>query len=267
MPAASTLFASAALGGCRTPARYRVSVTDVRARSARRRARTVPLRYDDGFRGTIALLISVPFIVPLLVTLFGGGARRVGAEVGLIGIALSVFSVVYAAWTHRLFSATPPDRLEQIAAEQYRRGPSLLERGMGFAGTVNWAAWAAIAAILVAMMTAIVWYQERSVWLPVIAVVTAASSWVLTVYAFALRYLRLNSAGETIELDIREAPTFSDFLSVATLIATVAALSGGIPRTRPAMKAMRAQSVIAFAFNSVVIATTVSLVIGLLGPA
>src|SRR5690606_21909351 len=152
------------------------------------------------------------------------------------------------------------ERLQQIAVEQYRRGPSRLERILGFAGTVNWAAWAAIAAILVAMATAIVWYSDRSFWLPAIAISTAASSWILTVYAFALRYLRLDAAGEAIELDIREEPEFTDFLAVSTMVATVAALSGAVPRTRLAMKAIRAHTIIAFVFNSVVIATTVSLV-------
>lgn len=225
----------------------------------------LPLRFDDGFRGTIAILVASPLMAVAIVQ----GARwgesvALGSVVGFAGLSLTVFSLVYVIWTHRLFHATPRKELARIAAEQYRRGPSRLERWMGFAGAESWAMWAAIASILVAMLTAIAWYSDRSVWLPLVTIGTAASSWALMAYAFALRYLRLHAAGEEIEFEIREDPAFSDFLSMSFLIATVAALSAGTPRTRAGLRSVRAQTIIAFAFNSLVIAMIVSLVLGLL---
>jgi uncharacterized membrane protein len=225
----------------------------------------VPLRFDDGFRGTIAIVVAAPLMVLAIVNgVRWGDSVALGAVIGFAGLSLTLFSLVYVIWTHQLFHATPPQELDRIAAEQYRRGPSRLERWMGFAGTESWAMWAAIASILVAMATAFAWYSDRSLWLPLITIVTAASSWVTMAYAFALRYLRLNAAGEDIEFEIRETPTFSDYLSMSFLIATVAALSAGAPRTRAGLRSVRAQTIIAFVFNSLVIAMIVSLVLGLL---
>lgn len=225
----------------------------------------LPLRFDDGFRGTIAIVVALPLMVIAIVNgVLRGDSVALGSVIGLAGLSLTVFALVYVIWTHRLFRTTPHGEVARIAAEQYRRGPSRLERWMGFAGTESWAMWAAIASILVAMATAIAWYSDRTLWLPLVTMATAMSSWVLMAYAFALRCLRLHAAGEEISFDIREAPEFSDFLSMSYMIATIAALSAGTPRTRAGLRSVRGQTIIAFAFNSLVIAMIVSLVLGLL---
>lgn len=229
------------------------------------RTRSVPLPFDDGFRGLIATVVSLPFaLIPLIGRFAGWDAVTLGALVGWVAVSLTAFSLMYVLWTHRLFSDAPSERLAVIAAEQHHLGPSRLSKVLGFNGTENWAMSAATASLVVAMATAVVWYTDRSVWLPVLALATASTSWVLMTYAFALRYLRLNSAGERIDFEIEEPPVFGDFVSMSFLVATGSTLSAATPRTRPGMQAVRAQSIISFAFNSVVVATTVSLVLGLL---
>lgn len=231
-----------------------------------RRDRSIPLRYDDGFRGTIAVAVSMPFIgVPLVARLLGAEFVTPGILIAGIGVSSSLFSAVYILWTHVLFSGTPRDTLLRIASAQHRRGPSRLARMMGFGGTGDWAGSAAIIALLVAIGTAVVWYTERSLWLPLIALATAVLSWALMAYAFALKYLRLDAAGERIEFDIEEPPVFTDFVSMAVMISAAAALSASTPRTRAGLDVVRTHTFTAFAFNSLVIAMTVSLVVGLLG--
>ncbi|UWF77062.1 DUF1345 domain-containing protein [Microbacterium neungamense] len=231
------------------------------------RRRTIPLRYDDGFRGAIAMAVSAVFMVVPIVARLVGADVPVSVLVASVGVSLTVFSLVYVVWTHRLYAATPEGEALRIAAEQHRGGPSRMSRVVGFGGPENWAMSAAVTALVVAIATAVVWYTDRMLWLPLIALGTAALSWVLMAYAFALKYFRLHAAGERIEFDIDEEPGFPDFVSLAVMIAAAGALSAATPRTRAGLSAVRTQTVIGFGFNSLVVAMTVSLVVGLLGVA
>lgn len=105
-------------------------------------------------------------------------------------------------------------------------------------------------------------------WLPALVVITAATSWATIVYAFALRYFRLNAGGETITFDLAEhatgIPQFIDFVSMSVMVSSVGALSAGTPRTRASLAAVRTHTFIAFGFNALVVAMTVSLVTSLI---
>lgn len=95
-----------------------------------------------------------------------------------------------------------------------------------------------------------------------IVILTAAGSWVLMAYSFALRYFRLHAAGESITFGIAEPPEFEDFVTMALLISATGSHSGGTPTTRAGLRAVRAHSIIAFVFNALVIAMIVSLMTG-----
>lgn len=68
-----------------------------------RRTRDIPLRFDDGFRGAIAMLVSVPFVVVALLML-RGPKDDLGTALAWLCVSFTVFFVVYIAWTHLLLS-------------------------------------------------------------------------------------------------------------------------------------------------------------------
>lgn len=226
------------------------------------RSRQIPLRFDDGFRGTMAMLISsalaaivfaVGFIVPEQVDLLP-----------LLLVALCImftsFSLIYLVSTHIAFTRAPGDSAVKIAAEQHRAGPSRLSRALGFAQPEHWALTAAASALIVSIAATAVGATKSGLWLTILVLITAASAWATMVYAFALRYFRLHAGGERIEFDIEEAPIFIDFVSMSVMVSAVGALSAGTPRTRASLGAVRTHTYISFAFNALVVAMTVSLV-------
>ena len=123
---------------------------------------------------------------------------------------------------------------------QYRRRPSPLARALFFGSSEGWAV--AVTAV---------------------ALLMAATAWATVVYAFGLQYFRLHSAGEDFEFDFDDSPRFTDFLSHALVISSAGSYTVAAPTTRAAMRAVRSHTVIAFVFNALVIAMTVSLITNL----
>lgn len=251
-------------GSARRAVHRRRSVRYRRTVSARPSTREIPLRYEDSFRGGVAIVASLAGVIAGILPLLIGGAPddRLGTFSSVLLAAclgLSLFSLVYLVWTHRLFARTEPDEARRIAAIQHRTGPGRFARLLWFGGTEGWALTAAATALVFAIAALLIGAHRNGVWLPALVLLTAATSWATVVYAFALRYFRLHSAGERIDFDIAEDPVFVDFLSMSVMVSSVGAMSAGTPRTRAGLSAVRTHTFIAFAFNALVVAMVVSL--------
>ena len=97
-------------------------------------------------------------------------------------------------------------------------------------------------------------FSDR-LWLPLLGLLTVAGSWGLMVYAFAEKYLDLHLRGEHIDLP-DAAPEFGDFLSHSVAVST---MSGVRSDSRVTRSAVRSHTLVAFGFNTVIVAMTVSL--------
>jgi len=205
------------------------------------------------------LLVAIPALSA------NGGYTREMLLVAFVALCtmFSGFSLIYLIWTHRIYTRLDRQRAERIAALQYRRGPSRLARLLGFARTEDWAIFAASTALIIAVAATIVG-PGNAAWLPVLVLLTAGTAWATMVYAFALRYFRLNAGGERITFDLDEPAEFVDFVSMSVMVSSVGAMSAGKPRTRAGLGTVRTHTFIAFAFNALVVATIVSLVSGIL---
>lgn len=229
----------------------------------RRTPNDIPLRYDDGFRGGIAMLLSIPLLTIAFVEL-ARGRETADLQIVLAAFCASftVFFLVFLVWTHRLFSRTDPDTALKIAAAQYRGGASWFSRLLGLKSAEEWGMSAAFLALFVSVLASIMGAREQGLWLPIIVLITVATSWATVVYAFGLRYFRLHAAGETITFDIDEPPTFTDFLSMAVMVSSVGAMSAGTPRTRAGLTTVRTHTFISFGFNALAVAMAVSFITG-----
>ena len=99
----------------------------------------------------------------------------------------------------------------------------------------------------------------------VLALVVVGAAWMSIVITFALRYLRLHAAGQTLKFDIDEEPRFVDFTSMAVMISSVGAMTAATPKTSASLAAVRTHTIVSFFFNAFVIAMVISLLTGLVG--
>ncbi|PPF09353.1 MULTISPECIES: DUF1345 domain-containing protein [unclassified Rathayibacter] len=245
--------------------------------TARRRSRS------DLFRVRVSLLVTI--VVVLLVLATGTLAPGDGAvdatatlvPVSLLGRPLSTaLSVGWSAASYSrldeqaLRSAASSSRLDEqalrSAAEEEARGERrLLSRTLGATGATGTTLSAAVPAIVVTV--AIAQRTEFRSEPPSIAaaLLAVASSWVLMVFSVAQACLRLESRSprrSQVRIAFEEAPHFSDDATLALLLSTTAATVSAEIRSREGWRLVRANVVIASAFDSVVIAMTVSLLFG-----
>lgn len=231
----------------------------------RRSSRAVHLRFDDGFRGGITMGIAVVLVL-LTFALDTFGVLPLG-HITMVLIACSGISgafIVYLVWTHLAFSRLDPQRAAQIASRQARSEPSPVSRWLGGASTESWAISAAGAALMGAIAAAVFGAGEGGAILTAAALVTAAAAWMTVAYAFGLRYFRLHHGGDHFEFGIREAPQYSDFITMAVMISAAGAFAASAPATRTGLATVRTHTVVAFVFNALVVAMTVSLFSGLI---
>ncbi|MGO1172894.1 MAG: DUF1345 domain-containing protein [Actinomycetaceae bacterium] len=86
----------------------------------------------------------------------------------------------------------------------------------------------------------------------------------LMAYAYVTRYGHLDVEHGALGLDLPAAPRYRDYLTMSVLTSTMTG-SGVRCRTSEAWSAMRTHSILAFAFNTVIVAMTISLLVGGLG--
>lgn len=95
----------------------------------------------------------------------------------------------------------------------------------------------------------------------VLAIGVIVSSWVLLVVNYALVFARLNArAGRQAHVVFpgEESPLFTDYVSFSTFVSTSVAPTGAEVVTTEARRAARAQTLVAFVFNTIIIALLVS---------
>ncbi|PPF27998.1 DUF1345 domain-containing protein [Rathayibacter sp. AY1A3] len=249
--------------------------------TARRRPRS------DLFRVRVSLLVTIAVVLLVLATgtpAPGDGAVDTTATlvpVSLLGRPLSTALSVgrSAASYSRLdeqalrsaasFSRLDEQALRSTAEEEARGERRLLSRMLGATGATGTTLPAAVPAAVPAIVVTVAIAQRtesRSEPLSIAAALLAvASSWVLMVFSVAQACLRLESRSprrSQVRSAFEEAPRFSDDATLALLLSTTAATVSAEIRSREGWRLVRANVVIASAFDSVIIAMTVSLLFG-----
>ncbi|WP_181069266.1 DUF1345 domain-containing protein [Rathayibacter sp. AY1C5] len=237
--------------------------------TARRRPRS------DLFRVCVRLLVTI--VVVLLVLATGTLAPGDGAvdatatlvPVHLLGRPLS--TALPVGWSAASSSLLDEQALRSAAEEEARGERRLLPRMLGATGATSTTLSAAVPAIVItvaiAVTVAIAQRTEFRSEPPSIAaaLLAVASSRVLMVFSVAQACLRLESRSPRRSqgrFAFEEAPHFSDDATLALLLSTTVATVSAEIRSREGWRLVRANVVIAFAFDSVIIAMTVSLLFG-----
>ncbi|CAM5437796.1 hypothetical protein CVA01_09520 [Corynebacterium variabile] len=122
-------------------------------------------------------------------------------------------------------------------------------------------------AVLVTIIIALTPGVRENTAVIILILVTVVASWAMMVHGFALDYMRATltqAPDETPHLEFRSTrePTFSDFVTVAVMVSTMGVGSPAEVNTTAMWRRMRMNTVLAYFFNTVIVAMMVSLVFG-----
>jgi uncharacterized membrane protein len=174
------------------------------------------------------------------------------------------YVAIYLRWTHRAYSSLDRGSLQAVAEADTRKNQGWL----GFwAGIRDQTSTAAIVAVLVTVFIALTPGVRENTAVIILTMTMVAASWAMMVYDFAVSYMRMTVAqtpeeSPHIRFSYTEAPTFTDFVTFSVMASTLGVSLPGEVTSRTMWRRVRTNGVLAFFFNSVIIAMMVSLVFG-----
>jgi uncharacterized membrane protein len=215
--------------------------------------------------GLVASVVAVAVLLALIGVVGLEFSKPGQLQVITYGIAWPLNVVLYVTWSYRVYSRLGSASLKQATVDDDRDDEQPLVRALALTGTTNTTITAAIIAVLVTIFVAQQPVFRADALYVALTLLTVASSWVLMVFSFAQSYLRLGAggaAGTPFRFHFPETPRFSDYFTLALTLSTSAALVSAEVTSRAAWRVVRTNIVIAFVFNSVIIAMMVSLLFG-----
>lgn len=245
----------------------------------RPRARKPRKFRSDVFRANWSTLVT---IVPAIATVMWLSATMPSGErSGLENVAVTyiiywpLFTVVYLVWTHRAYSTRDRELLAAAARHETVRRRSWRAFLTGTAGPTDWTISAALIAVVVTVAIAVAPELRGSPLFIVLGLATVAGSWAVMVYSFALDYMRISLLQEDgaggrparphLTFDFDGTPRFDDYLTFALMVSTMAVTAPARMTSRQAWRIVGRNVVMAFVFNTVIVAMMVSLLFGGLG--
>ena len=179
----------------------------------------------------------------------------------------NLFVIIYVSWTMRCYKPLSGSALIGQVRREVRTQKRWWARALGFNGATNFAVTAAAFAIFLTVVLAQTEMVRQSPLYLALGLHAVAAAWVLMIFAFAAAYMHLNlpdAEKRHIRFHGEPPEDFDDYLTLAVLASTMAAGLSAEIRTKAAWKQMRTNVIVAFGFNSLVLAMIVSVTISAL---
>lgn len=228
-----------------------------------------PRLAGDVRRSWWALAIAVPIVLVLSLVV---GPPRLATEpsswlldrnfVLLLVCDCLLFFGVYQILTWRVFRHLDAPELATVVRATTPRGRrAKLARAASGGGGTSWAVQAALLA-LAAVLAIALQAELREDWVVFAAAATlAVVSWSMVVVAYALAYVREHCDHPGLRFPGDAEPEFTDYLYLACQISTTFS-SSDVQVTSPRMRRIvTGHALVAFAFNSIIVALLVSIVL------
>jgi uncharacterized membrane protein len=223
-----------------------------------------PKLASDLVRGFVILGVSLPifFGSPFLLILFDPGIGLPALSIatlfaGWTGMALSSCAVTVLVF-RRVPGRTLADWLRQTTPRT--RARRILHTSMGV-GAVSWAATGSAIAVVAVVILAFDPMLRREPVPVFTGIAVVVSSMLMIICAYAVRYAREDADTGALEFPGTEHPRFADYLYFAVQVATTFGPSDVMVRTTRLRTSVAVNSLISFAFNTVIVALLVSLII------
>lgn len=223
--------------------------------------------YNDDVRSWVAVVPSV--LCALLVPLINPTDTRVAALIYLPLVVWTVFCVAYLALTVLVFNQLNSGPFHTAVAKPKKIKRNPVSRALSMGGSLSWGLQGSLVAIVAVLVVSVRPPSEQSDGLKLLAVCCVVSSWLLVMVSQALAYARLGAEARAGEADVENpltfrgtpAANFSDYLTLAATVSSSLAPQGVEISGRQARSVVRTHTVLAFIFNSVVLAVLVSMLI------
>ena len=192
----------------------------------------------------------------------GWAGAYISSELPILYLVFWVaFSGIYCFYTHIVFNDLDSHTLHEVCGHQYRAPARWWHSIVGSTSAESWTISAASVASALTILIATTGQLRGSFYMIILGFCAVAGSWAIMAYSFALRYARIRASGQRMDVPVEDPPLFTDFLTHSILVST---MTGGYARlhTREAWTAQRSHTLLAFAFNTVIVAMSVTLLFG-----
>ncbi|RUQ98163.1 DUF1345 domain-containing protein [Labedella endophytica] len=226
---------------------------------------------SDRSRSLISFLVSSLVVVgtlPLLalttgVALDPNDGRQIVTLLYLV--YWPAYTVIYVAWSARTYVRLDSEPLRRSALIDERDHRNVFTRTLGAAGVADTAMSGAVVAVFVTIFIAQQPVMREEPIYVALTFLTVAASWTQMMFSFALSYMRLaarTSETEHFRFSLPGPARFPDYLTLASLVSSMAATTPAEMLSPAAWRLVRANVLVAFGFNSVIVAMMVSLLFG-----
>ena len=225
----------------------------------------VPRLVGDTFRSMMTLVVTMGIS---LVGGFGYGVAAVLYDLPRSGptywaaamlILYVAFFVIYQVMTQVVMQRASGPQLAEWARQTAPR--SRQQRWLQlltFSGARSWAVSAALLALLSVLAIGLFADLRDNLVIVVASLLVVASGWIMIAYAFAVAYLRQNVAKGGLQFPTDAAPVWSDYLYLAVQVSTTFSGSDVTVSNTAMRRLVTTQALIAFVFNTVIVALLVS---------
>lgn len=226
-------------------------------------AQAVPKLASDTRRSWVILAAAVPVSIalPFLLVLLGVDAGAPGFTIAVLFLAWAFIGFLTSILTLAVFLRAGSSELERwLAATTPRDRGARLRYFLNGGGAAGWAVTGSvIAAVAVLALSFAPGATSPLVIGAGVGVVVA--SLFMTITAYAVMYARPQVSRGGIEF-AGERPVFLDYLYLAVQVSTTFSTSDVTMTSTTARRLVTAHSLIAFGFNTVIVALLVSVLVG-----
>lgn len=235
-----------------------------------------PLRTDlarANWSTLIAIIPSMVTVVLLRILMPTLDPSPVESIAMFYTIYWPLFTVVYLTWTHRAYSTRDIALLRESARNEAKRDRRWRPLLTGANGPTDWTATGAVVAVIVTVAIALSPDLHKYPIFILLGLATVAGSWALMVYSYALDYLRIDllhdpadtTTPQPLKFEFGDTPGFSDYLMFSLMVSAMAVAAPARIASRQAWRVVGRNVLMAFIFNTVIVAMMVSLLFGGLG--
>lgn len=221
-------------------------------------AKETPRQYLSSAAAVLAI-VPLAVFTGIRFDIAEGMPRYLTQLIYIYAVIMIVSTLVYVPLTLFAFRKLSGSALSQVAAWSSPRSEAELanQRRRG-TGEVAQAVGSAFVSLAIVVMLLSSTQLRGDLLLSVAALAGVACSWVLILVSFAVRYLREWALGR-LHYDFgEEPPVFSDMVFLSLQMSTAYNLTGAQLRTAALRRAATAHNLLAFVFNTVILALLIS---------